>query len=122
MTTILEYMRNINPGDYDLNPPITYRKDIGLFHHYYENRKIGVRNFHSVHHLIRYKIKGLMDYHIVHLIKNGLIIGFNKEYLYLYYLPFGRDPEVILLKSEELNNDDLYLVLKYGKNLLINTD
>lgn len=61
MTTILEYMRNINPEEYNLNPPITYRKDIGIFHHFIDNRKIGVRNFRSVHYLIRDKIKGLMD-------------------------------------------------------------
>lgn len=63
-----------------------------------------------------------MDYHIVHLIGHGLIIGFNKEYLYIYSLPFGRDPEVILFEFAELNNDDLYLILKYGKNLLLNAD
>ena len=122
MSTVLEFIRTIEFEKYDLNPPENYDPNIPLEIIYTDVDNIRIRNLKSVCGNIKDKIKGYIDYHIAMVSpENLIVIGFNREHIYIYTSKIGNEGVdkriAICFSLEELNQDDFYLILRYGKIL-----
>ena len=114
MSTILDFIRTIKFDEYDLTPPKLYDAKYALNSVLEDKDHVRIRNLNVVSENIKNTIKGYMDYHIAIVDEgNFLVIGFNKKYIYIYdYVSLNQPATMFSL--DELKNDDLYLILRYG--------